>query len=96
MPDLVELWTGRLSDPEIAVRREAIRQLEMLGDPAALGKLAVLFALDPDLETRRLAQLAGKAIYHAQERRMTETPASEEERRRAADILAKAQLKKGK
>jgi HEAT repeat protein len=96
MPDLLDLWTQRLRDSDIAVRREAIRQLELLGDPRALGALAALFALDPDLETRKLAQAAGKAIYQAAQRRIaTESVTSTEaDRRAAAEILQRAQAKR--
>ncbi|MCE7946027.1 MAG: hypothetical protein DYG88_01210 [Chloroflexi bacterium CFX4] len=96
MPDLLELWTQRLRDSDVAVRREAIRQLELLGDPRALGALAALFALDPDLETRKLAQAVGKAIYQAAQRRIaTETATSTEaDRRAAAEILQRAQAKR--
>jgi hypothetical protein len=97
MPEAFEMWIRRLRDPDIATRREAIRQLEGLGNPSALGPLATLFALDPDLETRKLAQWAGKSIYSAIERRAQHsqiTGATEEERRKAAAILNKAQSKK--
>jgi HEAT repeat protein len=97
MPEAIEMWIRRLRDPDIATRREAIRQLEALGDTAALGPLATLFALDPDLETRKQAQWAGKSIYSAVERRARYsqvTGATEEERRKAAEILNKAQSKK--
>jgi HEAT repeat protein len=70
MRDPLELWLGRLRDPDAAVRRQAIRQIELIGDPRALGALAQLFALDPDLEIRKLAQSAGKTIYQAVERRL--------------------------
>ncbi len=69
MRDPLDLWLQRLRDPEPAIRRQAIRQLELIGDPRALGALAHLFALDPDLEIRKLAQSVGKAIYQAAERR---------------------------
>jgi HEAT repeat protein len=95
MPDILETWVGRLRDADVGKRREAIRQLEAIGDPAALGPLAALFALDPDLETRRLAQWAGKSIYQTVAlREANAVTASEEERQRAADILEKAQRKK--
>ncbi|HVO43758.1 MAG TPA: HEAT repeat domain-containing protein, partial [Aggregatilineales bacterium] len=58
----IEVWIRRLRDTDINVRREAIQQLEALGDPAALGALAAVFALDTDLETRKMAQWAGKSI----------------------------------
>lgn len=98
MPDVLEVWIKRLRDPDIEVRREAVRQLEAIGDPAALGPLATIFALDPDLEVRKLAQWAGKSIYHAIERRAAKAQeinaASLEERRTAAEILKKAQSRK--
>jgi len=70
MRDPLEIWLGRLRDPDAAVRRQAIRQIELIGDPRALGALAQCFALDPDLEIRKLAQNAGKTIYQAVERRL--------------------------
>lgn len=98
MPDVVELWIKKLREPEISVRREAIKQLEAIGDTAALGPLATLFALDPDLETRKLAQWAGKSIYMTAERRImaqqADASSSDEDRRKAAEILAKANKRK--
>lgn len=70
MRDPLEIWLRRLHDPDAAARRQAIRQIELIGDPRALGALAQLFALDPDLEIRKLAQNAGKTIYQAVERRL--------------------------
>jgi HEAT repeat protein len=69
MRDPLEIWLQRLRDPDPAVRRQAIRQIELIGDTRALDPLAGLFALDPDLEIRKLAQSVGKAIYQAAERR---------------------------
>lgn len=97
MHEVIELWIRRLRDTDAALRREAIRQLEAIGDAAALGPLATIFALDPDLETRKLAQWAGKSIYQAIEQRATQGQikgATDEERRKAAEILAKAQSKR--
>lgn len=98
MPDAKELWIKRLRDPDVAVRCEAIRQLEAIGDPMALGPLAVIFALDPDFEARRLAQWAGKSIYYAVARQQdaAANAATEAERHQAAQILQKAQAKKTK
>lgn len=70
MRDPLDLWLQRLRDPNADVRRQAIHQIELIGDPRALGALAQLFALDPDLEIRKLAQNAGKTIYQAVERRL--------------------------
>lgn len=95
MPDALEIWLRRLRDPDPATRREAIRQLGFIGDPAALGPLAQTFALDTDLELRRLAQAAGKTIYNAIVRRETQAEAaSEAERRAASEILARANAKR--
>ncbi|MCS6870785.1 MAG: HEAT repeat domain-containing protein [Anaerolineae bacterium] len=70
MRDPLDVWLQRLRDPDPATRRQAIRQIELIGDPRALGALANLFALDPDLEIRKLAQSVGKAIYQAAQRRL--------------------------
>ncbi|OPY91350.1 MAG: hypothetical protein A4E72_00155 [Syntrophus sp. PtaU1.Bin208] len=92
-----EIWIRRLGDPAPQVRWEAIRQLEMIGDPVVLGPLAVVFAADPDPALRAFAQQVGKSIYYAAIRRTTETrQASAEERQKAADILAQAQARKQK
>lgn len=92
-----EIWIRRLSDPNPQARREAIRQLEMIGDPAFLGPLAAVFAADPDPALRAFAQQVGKLIYYAALRRATETrQASADERQKAADILAQAQARKQK
>jgi hypothetical protein len=95
MVDQGNIWIQRLSNPDPQVRQEAIRQLEMIGDPALLGPLAHVFATDPDPALRRLAQQAGKTIYYAAIKRASESQsASQEERERVADILAKAQARK--
>jgi HEAT repeat protein len=98
MPDVIEIWVKRLRDPDVQVRCEAIRQLEAIGDPDTLGPLAVIFALDPDFEARRLAQWAGKSIYQAFARQQAQghDAVSAAERIRAAEILQKAHAKKNK
>ena len=91
----IDAWVRRLRDPNPTVRQEAIKQLELIGDPESLGPLASIFALDPDAETRKLAQWAGRSIYYVTEQRINEkVEASDEERQKAAEILAKAQAKK--
>ncbi len=91
------IWIQRLKNPDPDVRREAIRQLEIIGDPASLGPLADVFATDPDAELRRLAQQAGKAIYYAAVRRAAEAQgASQKERERVTAILNQAQARKQK
>ncbi len=92
-----EIWIRRLGDPDPQVRWEALRQLEMIGDPAVLGPLAAVFAADPVPALRVFAQRVGKSIYYAALRRATEThQASADERQKAADILAQAQARKQK
>jgi len=91
----IAVWAGRLKDPNAAVRAEAIRGLEDMGDPDALLILGELYATDPEPHIRALAQWAGKSIYFNLHRQQeVARGASEEERRRAAEILAKAQQKK--
>ncbi len=97
MSDSSEIWIRRLNDPDPQARWEAIRQLEVIGDPAVLGPLAAVFTADPDPALRAFAQQVGKSIYYAAIRRATETrQASADERQRAADILAQAQARKQK
>lgn len=90
-----DIWVQRLRDPARQVREEALRQLEALGDPRALGAVARVFAADPEPELRTMARQVGKAIYYAALKRASSSnAASEVERQRAADILAKAQSRK--
>ncbi len=97
MPVQGNVWVGRLQSPDREMRLEAIRQLELIGGEDVLGPLAHAYATDSDPEVRRLAQQAGKRIYYAAIRRAAEAQGlSHEERRRAADILAKAQARKQK
>lgn len=93
----IAVWVKRLRDPQIEVRQTAIRALEDIGDSDALVPLAIVYATDPDPDVRRLAQKAGKAIYQNLQRRADETrPATDDERERAAEILRKAQTKRGR
>jgi HEAT repeat protein len=91
----LRMWLEKLKAPEPAVRGESIRELEMLGDTDALPALAEVFATDSEPELRMLAQWAGKLIYYgALQRQLDEPGASDEERRLAAEILARAQARK--
>jgi len=91
----IRTWLERLKAAHPIAREEAIKQLELLGDTEALPALADAFATDPEPELRALAQSAGKAIYYAAIRRQIEDSGpSDEERRRAADILAQARARK--
>ena len=60
---LVNYHVARLQDKDSAVRLKAIRELELLGHPDALEPLQRLFVNDPDLEVRKAAQIAGRAIF---------------------------------
>jgi len=91
----LDAWIERLRHPDPAVRREAIAQLEMIGDPAALSPLARVFAADPDPALRELARQTGKKIYYLAIKRATISQvASADDRQQAADILAKARSKR--
>ena len=91
----LRVWLQKLGSPEPAVREESIRALEMLGDTDALPALAEVFATDSEPELRALAQWAGKLIYYgAIRRQLDESGATDEERRLAAEVLARAQARK--
>ncbi len=91
------IWVKRLTNPDPAVRRRALTQLELLGDPAFLGPLSRVFVSDPDPELRILAQKIAKEIYYGVIRRTAELQsASLVEREQAARILSKAQAGKQK
>ena len=60
---VVQYHIARLKDKRPEVRLDAIRELELLGDPDALDPLKVVFASDEDPEVRRVAQEAGRAIF---------------------------------
>lgn len=91
----IAAWVSRLKDSSVHTRQEAILALETIGEPDSLLYLAQVFCTDPDPDTRQLAQKTGKIIYFNHLRKLQmESGASDEERRRAAEILAKAQAKK--
>lgn len=88
-------WIQKLGDADPSVRKTSIKELELLGSTEALPALADVFATDPDPEIRALAQWAGKSIYfRAIQRVLDRQGPSEEERRRAAEILAQAESRK--
>lgn len=91
----VDVWLERLRHPDPAARREAISQLELIGDPEVLGGLAKVFAADPDPALRTLARQTGKKIYYlAIKRATTPQAASLDDRQQAADILARARMQR--
>ncbi len=97
MNSRMAIWLERLGDANPETRREAINQLEVLGEPEALGPLAACFAHDVDPELRALARHAGKQIYYLLMRRANQpVTASQDQREQAADILARARSEKQK
>ncbi|GAB4510238.1 MAG: hypothetical protein OHK0046_06710 [Anaerolineae bacterium] len=63
---VVEYHIARLSDKNPDVRLKAIRELELIGDPDALEALQALFENDVNVDVRKAAQAAGRAIYKKQ------------------------------
>lgn len=93
----MSVWAKRLKDSDAKKRRAALREIEILGDPATLPLLAELYATDTDDNLRKLAQKIGQEIYynqHHQRETAPETTSSDEERQRAAEILAQAERKR--
>jgi HEAT repeat protein len=60
---LVAYHIARLKDRSADVRLKSIHELAELGDPAALDALQETFRSDSDLEVRKAAQEAGRAIF---------------------------------
>jgi len=60
---LVAYHIGRLKDKSADVRLKAIHELAELGDPEALEPLQEMYRTDTDLEVRKAAQEAGRAIF---------------------------------
>lgn len=60
---IVEYHISRLQDKDPNARLKAIRELELLGDVAALEPLQNVFKNDYDPNVRKAAQEAGRAIY---------------------------------
>lgn len=87
----------KLKDPAPSMREEGIQSLDLLGDTDALSALAEVFSTDSAPELRALAQQVGKSIYYRAIRQQLEAQgASEDERRQAAEILARAEQNKRK
>jgi HEAT repeat protein len=63
---LVAYHIGRLKDRSAGVRLKSIEELAQLGDPEALPALQEVFNHDSDLEVRKAAQEAGRAIFRKQ------------------------------
>ena len=60
---LVTYHLARLKDKNAAVRLKSIHELAELGDPEALDTLQEMYRSDTDLEVRKAAQAAGRAIF---------------------------------
>jgi len=60
---LVGYHLGRLKDKNVAVRLKSIAELKELGDPEALETLQEVYKNDSDVEVRKAAQEAGRAIF---------------------------------
>ncbi len=93
----MSIWARRLKDPDVKIRGAALHEVEILGDAAMLPLLSEVYAADPDPTLRKLAQKIGQEIYynqHHQRESLPESSASDEERQRAAEILAMAERKR--
>ena len=65
---IVAYHIARLNDRSAEVRLKSIQELAELGDPAALDALQQTFRRDDNLEVRKAAQEAGRAIFLAIQR----------------------------
>lgn len=64
---VIDYHIARLKDKNSAVRLTAIKELELLGATEALEALQDVFQNDEDLDVRRAAQSAGRAIFLKQQ-----------------------------
>ncbi len=98
----ISIWLGRLREEDPRTRKAAIAELRTLNNLAAMPYLAYHFALDPDMDVRSDAQLAGKSLYfnwaYSEEVAASEKaestaakPAASGPPSDAAEILARAQ-----
>lgn len=60
---LVTYHISRLKDKNVDARLKAIKELELLGDSDALEPLQDVYKNDLELEVRKAAQEAGRAIF---------------------------------
>lgn len=60
---IVAYHIARLNDRSAEVRLRSIQELAELADPAALDALQQTFRTDENLEVRKAAQEAGRAIF---------------------------------
>jgi HEAT repeat protein len=64
---LLTYHLARLEDKNPDVRLKAIHEIELLGDVDALDTLRRVYNTDIDLDVRRAAQNAGRAIFLRQQ-----------------------------
>jgi HEAT repeat protein len=64
---LVEYHINRLRDKNPEIRLKAIKELELLGDPDSLDALRSVYDSDNDVDVRKAAQSAGRAIFLRQQ-----------------------------
>lgn len=67
MKKLVEYHINRLRDKNPEIRLKAIKELELLGDPDSLDALRSVYDSDNDVDVRKAAQSAGRAIFLRQQ-----------------------------
>lgn len=60
---VVEYHINRLTDKNPETRLKSIKELELIGDVAALDVLQEIYKSDEDVEVRKAAQAAGRSIY---------------------------------
>lgn len=60
---LIAYHVERLKNKNPEIRKDAINELRLIGDPAALDALEQIFKTDPELEVRKAAQQAGMEIF---------------------------------
>lgn len=60
---IIDYHLSRLKDKNPEARLKAIKELELIGAVEALEPLRDLFDNDPDVQVRKAAQAAGRAIF---------------------------------
>jgi hypothetical protein len=60
---LLTYHLARLEDKNPDIRLKAIHEIELLGDKDALDTLHRVYSTDADVDVRRAAQNAGRAIF---------------------------------
>jgi hypothetical protein len=64
---IVAYHIARLQNVSADVRLKAIEELRLIGDPDALDALQTLYRTDTNLDVRKAAQEAGRAIFLKQQ-----------------------------